>query len=534
MPARCEWRFGQQISRFATRMSLSSMLTRLLPRRASEPAAHAAYEKLTHAWQRRCARFPLPDAPRSGTRRRAVLVTPWLGSAVPFFSLEVARMLAAGGEDVRVIYDACNVIGNAPHPHEIELLNCAVAALPPKIPVLRVEQTGPIEAGTADAELARRIIYENGVWRMRGEAAATRFVARKERSVAHLAEHAARVRRMVSDADIDWLLIPGGIWGISWLYVEAARHAHLSYATYDSGDRVLFLCQDGIAAQDADLPRAIAMLRAKVESRPDSRAQMVEWSRRELAERQAGRGNYATFQARAATGEAAGDVNVLVPLNVRWDAAALGRTRLFADVREWISAIVHWAAGEPAARVCFRQHPIERRGDFKSSDDFAALVHELNTVGDRVRFIRAADPVSTYDLLANVRVLLPFTSSMGVEAPMLGIPVVTSAHTYYENLDFVYRAESPVHYFQLISAALRGELSVSPAARESAAIVYFLMQHCNIMPTAFTATPTEFFEWVEIPPSELWDQPELRDLQRAMLTGEPLSFVRVRRFLAET
>ena len=42
-----------------------------------------------------------------------MLVTPWLGSAVPFFALETMRLLADAGENVCVIYDACDVIGNA-------------------------------------------------------------------------------------------------------------------------------------------------------------------------------------------------------------------------------------------------------------------------------------------------------------------------------------------------------------------------------------------------------------------------------------
>jgi hypothetical protein len=243
-----------------------------------------------------------------------------------------------------------------------------------------------------------------------------------------------------------------------------------------------------------------------------------------------GRGNYTSFQAVAATGTSAGDPNVFVPLNLRWDSAALGRERLFPSVKEWVTAIVRWAATEPLARVCIRQHPVERHKAFRTSDDIGALIREINTAGDRVRFVAADDPVNSYDLLGKVRALLPYASSMATEAPMLGIPVITSAHNYYESFSFVNRAESPEHYFELVSRAIRGELSVAESDRDLAAVVYCLVQHCNIMPTGFTATPTAFLEWVKVPPDELWQRPEVQDLHRALRTGQPLAFIRAQRF----
>jgi hypothetical protein len=206
---------------------------------------------------------------------------------------------------------------------------------------------------------------------------------------------------------------------------------------------------------------------------------MIEWARHELEERMQGRGNYFKFQSTPATGNPAGDPNIFVPLNLRWDSAALGRERLFPSVKEWVTAIVRWAATEPQARVCFRQHPAERFKAFRTSDDIGALIREINTAGDRVRFVAAQDSVNSYDLLGSARVLLPFTSSMGAEAPILGIPVVTSAQNYYDSFDFVNRAETPEQYFEMVTRAIRGELTVSDAQRDLAALVYCLVQQLH-------------------------------------------------------
>lgn len=514
-------------------MGLATTVSKLFTRRAPS-AREAAFGELVRLWEERCATYPVDYSPRFGARKHAVLVTPWLGTAASFFNLEVARMLAADGEDVRVIFDGCDVFGNAPVKHEVEGLEAAVRALPAALPVLRVSEDTASPETPEDEATARRVIYENGIWRTRGETGAAVFVERKEASLARLRAHVARVRAVIAESGIEWLLVPGGVWGISGLYVAAAQAAGVHLMTFDSGKRALVICQDGIATHQADIARALPLALAALAEQPEQRTRIVEWSRRELAERTAGRGSYLNFQKQAATGRAEGDSNIFVPLNLRWDSAALSRTRLFPTVEEWITALVKWVATEPAARLCIRQHPAERNKVTASTDDVGALVRRINTAGDRVRFVAAEDPVNSYDLLTTARVVLPFTSTLGMEAPMLGIPVVTSAKNYYETFSFASRAESPEHYFQLIGRAIRGELTISPEAGEDAALVYFLTQHCNFLLTVFTAEATEYLEWVKIPPAELWSRPDTLDLKRAIRTGEPVAAIRFARFLAES
>lgn len=515
-------------------MGLAATVSKLFARRPAGPSREDAFGELVRVWEERCAQFPIAYAPRSGGRKHAVLVTPWLGTAVSFFNMEVTRMLAAEGEDVRVIFDCCDAFGNAPVRHEVEGLEAAVRALPPGLPVLRVTEDLPAHETAADEATARRTIYENGIWRTRGETGVAKFVERKEGSLRRLQQHVARVRELVAGSGIEWLLVPGGVWGVSGLYVAAAQAAGVRLMTYDSGKRALVICQDGIATHQADIARAFPLAMAALAERPERREQIIAWSRHELGERTAGRGTYLNFQKQAATGEAEGDSNIFVPLNLRWDSAALSRTRLFPTVEEWITALVQWVATEPAARLCIRQHPAERNKVTASADDIGALVRRINTAGERVRFVAAEDPVNSYDLLRTARVVLPFTSTLGMEAPMLGIPVVTSAKNYYETFSFASRAESPEHYLQLIAQAIRGELTVSPEASEEAAFVYFLTQHCNFLLTVFTAEATEFLEWAKLPPAELWNRPDTLDLKRAIRTGEPIAAIRFARTLAES
>ncbi len=512
-------------------MGLAATFSKLLPRRAADPLGAVPFAQLAAAWERRCRAFPIRAEAATTGRRVAVLVTPWLGTPVSFFNLEIARMHAERGDQVCVIWDGASVVGNAVNAEEVAALRAALDRLPAGFEIIDVAGLTPLAADPAtDEEEARRVVAEIGIWRTRGEANASEFTQRHEGSVATLIMHIGRVRRLVAESRLDWLLIPGGVWGVSGLYVAAAQRAGVRFTTYDSGTHMLIACQDGIAAHQADIPRAFELAAEFLRERSGARQRFIDWSRAELDARMRGGGNYTTFQAGAATGRQAGDSNVLVPLNLRWDSAALGRQRLFSSVQEWVTAIVRWAAEDPQARVCLRQHPIERHTPWRSSDDLGRIVADANTAGERVRFVAAAESVNTYDLLPTVRAMLPFTSSMGVEAGMLGLPVITASRNYYEHFRFATRGETVADYFEKISRAIRGELAPPAGAEEDAALVYHLTQHCNLMPSNFNAAPADFLKWVELPPEQLWAQPDTADLRTALLGGEPLSFVRLRRF----
>lgn len=514
-------------------MGLAATLSKLIPRRGPDPLGVVPFDRLLSAWEHRCREFPIGKNRPSTARHTAVLVTPWLGAPVSFFNLEIARMLAANGHRVTVIWDGANVVGNAGNPDEVEGLRKILDQLDDCFEIRDLSQIAPhtVDPGADEAE-ARRVVAEIGVWRTRGESRAGEYTERHEASIATLLAHIGRVRALLADLRPDHLLIPGGVWGVSALYVAAAERAKVSFTTYDSGTHMLIVCADGIAAHQADIPRAFALSEKLLRTLPEARGKFIAWSRRELDARVRGGGNYITFQNGAATGRQDGDSNVLVPLNLRWDSAALGRQRLFSSVKEWVSEIVQWAARDLQARVCFRQHPIERHQPWRSSDNLASIVAAANRAGDRVRFVAAADPVNTYDLLPTVRAVLPFTSSMGVEAGMLGLPVITSTRSYYEHFRFATRSESAAEYFEQISRAIRGELVAPVGADEDAALVYFLTQHCNLMPSHFNATPMDFLDWVKEPPDELWAREDTSDLRSALLGGEPLAFVRLRRFAA--
>jgi hypothetical protein len=506
-------------------------LKKIFARKPGDPLKPPPFGKMVSAYLKRLEKWP-PAIPLKGDGQRiGILVTPWLGTAVPFLNLEIALMLDATGEQITVIWDSVDLVGNACE-SESEHIGRALAAASRWLKVEDVRESAAPEGARPPLDDAwiEAMLFENGVWRMRGEGNAPSYVGRKMEGIAKIREHISKVDALLARGRWNRLLIPGGVWGLTSIYVALAQRHGCSFATYDCGFQTFTLCHDGVACHQTDVAEALRLVKETATESQQTYIRQRAW--RELDERMKGRGNYTAFQVTFSGGQSS-NFNVLVPLNQRWDTAALARQRLFPTVEDWIVGLLRWAADDSEVRLCIRQHPTERHKAWRGSDDIAALVQRENRAGERVRFVAAEETVSTYDLLRTTKVVSPYTSSVGVESGMLGVPVVVSALNYYDRTSFVVHPESPEEYFTTLSRGIRGELSVPEQGRDDAALLYHLVQDCNIMPTIFTAVPIEFLEWIKIPSGELWALPPVLDLCESLRTGRPLSYLHSRRVLAE-
>jgi hypothetical protein len=432
---------------------------------------------------------------------------------------------------VRVLWDATDLVGNADNADEIEAIQSLLAALlRHHVEIIEVAAL-PATKLAFDDDLAAAIVRENAVWKMRGETGAQRFIDERPTMQPAVRAHLAKVLDLLERDPLDWILIPGGIYGVSAVYLAVAKRLGQPFSVFDSGRGLVLLSHSGVAAHHCDTQIAIELLEGEANERQIAFA--LREGELELERRISGKDEH-VCQFAPATGATEGNANILVPLNLRWDAAALSRLRLFDSVEHWLTLFLEWTTHTPEVRICIRQHPVERHSHARSEDDVAGLLARYAHLEGRVRFVAAADPVNSYDLMRTAKVVLPFTSSVGIEAAMLGVPVVLGTHCYYERLPFVSRAESIGDYFALIERALAGELEVSAAGKRAATLAYYFTQRCAYLRTKFTPMPDDFHAWCAIPPPELWAQPELADLREALLTRSPLPFVQHKRFFQST
>lgn len=490
------------------------------------PAKESDFGRTARRYRERLARWPemLTPGPASPKPERpGILVTPWLQTAVPFYAIETALAMARRGARPALLVDHTNVFHNAGGPEEVQDIEQALAALRGAVEIVRVDQAPAGDAPEGDPAFLRRLLYENAVKRVRGEGGAEDFLAENEGLERQMREHAGRVRRLLHEQKFDWLYIPGGVWAISGLYAAICDELGLDYTTYDSAYSTFVTAQRGVATHLTEVPHVLEYV--KRHASPEARRRLAEMAHAQLRQRMEGKDEL-RLQPQAVSESVTHRCDVLIALNLRWDTAALNRQRLFKSITDWLRHLVNWARAHPQVALVVRQHPCEKIPGMEGSDRFDELLRE--SVEHGVRFVSAADPVNSYDLMRTAKVVLPFTSRIGIEAAMRGKPAVLASKCYYAQCGIVWSAESIPHYFELIEQALADQLTVSEQAREDAALTYGIAEKCVFLSTIWTPQPVDYEKWCDVPPAELWQTPENVDLLDALLTREPLTQLRYR------
>ena len=463
----------------------------------------------------------------SGPGRVAVVVMPWVSTVVPWYATMLGLGLAHRGRDVTFIWDDTAFpdfrlkVQNRSIGNVLELIG-------QYLPIVRLSDLGDGEPNANDGDAIDRLTDQNVSWLLRGAAptADDRHVVEQIRS--SLARSLPLIRTALGHGNVDCLVVPGGVYGSSGVFLNEAKARGCRVATFDTDRRIAQICVDGVAAQNGDIAMAFHLL---WNADRHVRQQAVQVAKAELGDRSANRDEYG-FQALPATraGQSP-DGCVLIPLNVEWDTAALGRHTHFESTADWLISTVSAVLDQDAGPVVVRQHPSERRLLQRSKLDVAALLDR--TFGDdpRCRFVAADDPVSSYDLLRSARLVLPFVSTIGIEAAAIGKPVLISGFCYYADLGFVWSAGSREEYFDLLLRGVSGDLPLRPDQVERAWLCYYLTAVRNRVSTDFTPHPDDFWTWCQRPFSSLLSEPAVADILEAIDTGVPISLLRHARCL---
>ena len=331
------------------------------------------------------------------------------------------------------------------------------------------------------------------------------------------------VRSALDRGNVDCLVVPGGVYGTSGLFLNEAKARGCRVATFDTDRRIAQICVDGVAAQNGDIPMAFHSL---WNADRDVRQEAVKVAMAEFRDRSANRDQYGFQVLPARQSDRYADGCVLIPLNVEWDTAALGRHVHFESTADWLISTVSAVLDQDAGPVVVRQHPSERRPLQRSKLDVAALLRRRFGEDPRCQFVAADDPVSSYDLLRAARLVLPFVSTIGIEAAAMGKPVLIAGACYYTDLGFVWSAGSREEYFDLLHRGLRGDLTLRPDQAERAWLCYYLTAVRNRVLTDFTPHPDDFWTWCQRPFPSLLSDPAMVDILEAIDTGVPISLLR--------
>lgn len=140
---------------------------------------------------------------------------------------------------------------------------------------------------------------------------------------------------------------------------------------------------------------------------------------------------------RAALGVPDGARVVSLFTNLSWDSAALGHDVAWPSMLDWIEDAVRQAAQTPGTYLVVRVHPAEVRWGTR---EYARehVVSRLGRLPENVRFVDPDKALSSYGLLAISDLVLTYTSTVGLEAVVRGVPVAVAGDVHYRGKGFTH------------------------------------------------------------------------------------------------
>jgi hypothetical protein len=455
--------------------------------------------------------------------RVGVLVAPWLETAVPYYSLEWALQLYKAGFQVEVLWDSEDLAGRNLSSEE-RTIRETLQRLPRQIVVQNIADTAASDFDL-DRSLLEKLLFESETRSLEREP--DEEISPGDPKYRALFLHAKRVLDRLKSGNYAWILVPGGIWGVSGLYWNACNELGIGLTTYDSGENLICLHHGGPAAHLPDVIPAIRHLWKVSESCHALQKQIEAWSQKRLSIREAGDDE---FGLQPKSYKPSMELDVVVPLNYRIDGAAMCRQRLFPSVNHWIRALVEWAQIRKSVRIAFRQHPCEKIEAYRSREDYS-WINELQN--SRIQYISAADPINTYDLIRKCRVVAPHCSRVGIEAAVLAKPVILASSCYYDSLEFADKPSTVPNYFSKLDELVASGAQLSPESQRLASVAYFVVEQFTLLKTDFTPIPGDYWSWVTGKPDELWQDATVSCLFESACSRKPLSLLLLERFLSQ-
>ena len=265
----------------------------------------------------------------------------------------------------------------------------------------------------------------------------------------------------------DVILIPNGLILEMGIVFRVARYLNIPAMTFEFNDQreQIWLAQNtSIMRQDTDY-----LVEARC-SQPMTEVMYERLADLENARRGArvwGKSKrlwqYVSSKGAAETRKALGLDDrpvILLAANVLGDSLTLGRNIFAESMSEWITRTVRFFAGRPDVQFMIRVHPGETV--VPRAKSMATVVREaLSEVPEHIHIIAATDKINTYDLIEIADLGLAYTTTVGMETAMNGIPVICCGQTHYRGRGFTIDPNTWDEYF----AALEKFLSDLPAHR---------------------------------------------------------------------
>jgi len=270
---------------------------------------------------------------------------------------------------------------------------------------------------------------------------------------------AASALRLLQDLQPDTVLVPNGLVTELGVFYQVARRLDLLTVTYEFNDQreQIWLSQnDVVMRQNTD---ALWAARGRLPLTETQREQIAALEDARTSAKKYGKGTR-FWQDVASVGGAQQRKDlrlderpiVLLATNVLGDSLTLGRNIFTASMAEWIEKTVQYFAKRPEVQLVVRIHPGERL--MKGPSMTGVIERAVPERPEHIHVIGPDEKVNTYDLMELAGLGLAYTTTVGMEMAMRGVPVILAGQTHYRGRGFTLEPATWDEYFALLDRLL--------------------------------------------------------------------------------
>ena len=151
---------------------------------------------------------------------------------------------------------------------------------------------------------------------------------------------------------------------------------------------------------------------------------------------------------------------VLLAANVIGDSLTLGRQVFSASMTEWLQHTTRYFVDHTDIQLVIRIHPGERYTTGPSVAD--VITQALPELPEHFRLVGANDPINTYDLVEIADLGLVYTTTVGMEMAMSGVPVIVAGQTHYRDKGFTFDPSNWQEYEAFLDKILANPSAFRP------------------------------------------------------------------------
>ena len=155
----------------------------------------------------------------------------------------------------------------------------------------------------------------------------------------------------------------------------------------------------------------------------------------------------------------------IVPVftNVIFDTSQPRSNVVFPHMFAWLDLVLEIVRDYPETLFVLRAHPDETRPGKASLESVSQWVTQNHADAlPNLIFVDSVQPLSSYDLIQRSKFVMVYNSTIGLEASILGIPVLSAGRARYTQLPTVFFPSTHQEYLQQVKAFLASQEIIIP------------------------------------------------------------------------